>query len=614
MTAQNKPLVICTTLLIERSPQALPLGAACVASAVKHDPLTTDLCDVRLIPFCAEEDAYRAHAATPETAGAFIADALTAADTAFKADSADKADAAFKAGSADKATAAFKAGRAPAIVLFSVFVWNRPVLEEAARILRSRGIICVAGGPEVTAAPESFTDFDYTVSGEGELSVPPLVAKLLGAPHALEATDALSASHTLNADSAAVAERHIPRTPCMDLSVLSSPYLDGTLDPSDYDGALWELARGCPFKCSYCFESKGEKTVRAFPMERIEAELDLFARKKVPQVFVLDPTYNANKDRALKLLDLIAKKTPDTFYYFEARAEFIDAKLAKAFTRIPCALQIGLQSADENVLRLVNRPFNRKQFARSMSILNEAGVTFGLDLIYGLPSETYKSFKTGVDFAISAYPNNLEIFCLSVLPGTDLYERADELKLTYETKPPYHIIHTDKMSKSDIEKARLLADACSTFYNDGCAVPWFNIVLDTLKMRASDFFERFAAWRTAALKASDASSADSTFKCDAAPNSGRTSESGCGQLTQKQIEELQVSFVTELLKEKHADRFIRIVTDLIRFNGAIARNTATGAHEKVHLSYPAEYLESEWMFNLEYFVKSVKPKADTVTI
>jgi radical SAM superfamily enzyme YgiQ (UPF0313 family) len=56
---------------------------------------------------------------------------------------------------------------------------------------------------------------------------------------------------------------------------LTSPYLDGTLDLSKYEGALWELARGCPFKCSYCYESKGEKKVRLLPMERIEKELKL---------------------------------------------------------------------------------------------------------------------------------------------------------------------------------------------------------------------------------------------------------------------------------------------------------------------------------------------------
>ena len=52
-------------------------------------------------------------------------------------------------------------------------------------------------------------------------------------------------------------------------------------------------------------------------MARIEKELDLFAQKKVPQVFVLDPTYNADKTRAIQLLKMIKEKTPDTFYYFD---------------------------------------------------------------------------------------------------------------------------------------------------------------------------------------------------------------------------------------------------------------------------------------------------------
>ena len=110
-------------------------------------------------------------------------------------------------------------------------------------------------------------------------------------------------------------EREISKANCRafppELNTISSPYLDGTLDPAEYGGALWELARGCPFKCSYCYESKGEKKIQYFPMERIEKELKLFAEKDVPQVFVLDPTYNANKERALSLLKMMAKITPN---------------------------------------------------------------------------------------------------------------------------------------------------------------------------------------------------------------------------------------------------------------------------------------------------------------
>ena len=50
-----KSKIIFTTLLIEKSPQAIPLGAACVASAVKNSPLTKDLCDVELLAFNIED-------------------------------------------------------------------------------------------------------------------------------------------------------------------------------------------------------------------------------------------------------------------------------------------------------------------------------------------------------------------------------------------------------------------------------------------------------------------------------------------------------------------------------------------------------------------------------
>ena len=47
--------VICTTLLIEKSPQALPLGAACIASAVKNYPELKGLIEVSLKAFCLED-------------------------------------------------------------------------------------------------------------------------------------------------------------------------------------------------------------------------------------------------------------------------------------------------------------------------------------------------------------------------------------------------------------------------------------------------------------------------------------------------------------------------------------------------------------------------------
>lgn len=530
-----KSKVICTSLLVEKSPQALPLGAACIASAIKNNQLTKDIIQTQVLTFTLEDK-----------------------NLALKNSDTEKADYIYQALIENKAE----------IVCFSTFVWNRNIFELTSKLLKAKGIITIAGGPEVTAHPQELKkSFDYLVSGEGEVKVPFLVKAIIN-------------------------KEEIKSLPADTLSLedLQSPYLDGSIDPAEFGGALWELARGCPFKCSYCYESKGEKKVRLFPMKRIEKELDLFAKKNIAQVFVLDPTYNINKDRAIKLIDLIAKKTPDTFYYFEARAEYIDRQLARAFTKIPCALQIGLQSANEESLKLVNRPFNRKQFVKNINLLNQEGVIFGLDLIYGLPAETYKSFREGINFALSLYPNNLEIFCLSVLPGTDLFDRAKELKLIFEDKPPYHVINTDRFSAEDIKHAEELTLACNYFYNDGHAVPWFNTICQSLKIKSDLFLKRFYSYAK-----------ENKISLDC-------------QTPHLEIEKNQIKFVNSLYQEKGLVKYIKAANDIIRFNGALSRKTECGKTQEIQLNYPVEYINSEFSLNLEFFVSNVKMKSGKIRI
>ena len=574
----KKAKIICTTVLVERSPQALPLGAACVASAIKNSALTKDFCEVLLECFY------------PGDSEAVIAESLL--EEFFKDD--------------DKSLVR--------VCAFSVFVWNRLVLEKVAAALREKGVICIAGGPEITASvrdkSNAFSNFDYVVSGEGEISVPKLIKEIVE-KRRQTSSSLLSLEHGGQSSSAA-----FTTSPELSEDLYPSPYLDGTLNPDDFGGVLWELARGCPFKCSYCYESKGEKTVRLFPMERIEKELDFFAKKNVPQVFVLDPTYNADKKRALQLLNMIAKKTPRTFYYFEARAEFIDRQLAQAFTKLPCAVQIGLQSADENVLRLVNRPFNKKVFVRNIGFLNEAGVIFGFDLIYGLPGENLTGFKNGIDFAISLYPNNLELFCLSVLPGTDLADRAEQLHLNYEKKPPYHVINTDKYSKEDMLAAKKLSEACTFFYNDGRAVPWFNTICRALKMKASEFFGKFAEselfkdYEKVSINNCGSSSSSENKEIGTRQKNGKPQECNC--LNHKEIEVIQVTFITELLKQKKLDRFIKPCQNIINFNGALSRVQDTGKKEIITLDYEPEYIDSQYATDLQFFAANVPSKKTVV--
>ena len=215
---------------------------------------------------------------------------------------------------------------------------------------------------------------------------------------------------------------------------------------------------------------------------------------------------------------------------------------------------------------------------------------FGLDVIYGLPGDSLKGFKESIDFAINLYPNNLELFCLSVLPGTDLFDKASDLHLNFEKEPPYHIINTDRYSKNDIENAGHIAKACSFFYNEGRAVPWFNTICHALKTRPSQFFERFYNY---------------LIKLPG------EKQNCCNH---KEIEEIQKDFVKKCLTERKAGRLANAALDIISFNGAMSRKTDTGISEVINLHYPIEYIESEYSLDLEFFAKNVRMKNNRVKV
>ena len=574
-----KEKIVCATLLVEKSPQALPLGAACVASSIKSRFKNLEV----LLFSPTMEDSEYFGKSDVEKANIFAEKLLAFADV--------------------------KA------VCLSVYVWNRLVLEKVGLSLMEKGILVIAGGPEITANPDSFVGADFVVSGEGEAAVPLLLEKLeKSSKYDIADTSIFEKDFAEDAFFVEKSKYH-PETKkvfykkSLAGEELTSPYLDGTLDLSKYEGALWELARGCPFKCSYCYESKGEKKVRLLPMERIEKELKLFAEKDVPQVFVLDPTYNANKERALSLLKMMAKITPNTFYYFEARAEFIDRQIAKAFTKLPCAVQFGLQSSDEEVLKKVNRSFNKSQFVKNINILNQEGVIFGFDLIYGLPGDNLSGFCNSIDFALNLMPNNLELFCLSVLPGTDLFDDAKGYGLVYEEKAPYHVIETPGFSKDDMKKAAKVSAACNVFYNQGRAVPWFNSLMKALQVKPSKFFKDFIAWYE-------------SKKCDFAPKNGKKlsiEELSLACVSHKEVEKLQLDFLRDYLdggfssgnssvkssgKTGKKQYLLPTVENLIRFNGAISRVTADGTKEKLSLAFHPDDLASPYAADMVFFAKN----------
>lgn len=534
---EKKALCLVLAAQAEYSPKALPLGAACVVSALKADPRLSARLEASVL------------SADPGETPVSFARRAAALD--------------------------------PSILGFSLFVWNRPYLEKAAEELRRLlpGAFLFAGGPEATADPDSFSPgrpFDCLTLGEGEASAPLALSSFLdgegGRPFAV-------------------------RGQALDPVDLPSPWLDGSLPALERGGALWELARGCPFACAYCYESKGEGRVRPLPAARLERELELFVRSGIEQVSVLDPTFNADPARAKALLDMIEAKGEGIHFSFEVRAEFLDREQARRFASIPCSVQIGLQSADPGVMRALGRPFDPALFARKLRMLDEAGAVYGIDLMYGLPGDSHSGFLSSLAFALSLRPNHLDVFRLSVLPGTPLRERAAALGIEFDADPPYAAAALPGYPAEDIERSASFARAVEVFYNRGRAVPWFG----ALATAAGVSFGALIAEIETALR----------LRKDAR---GLGEVDAEGVYDHRRVEDFQIDFAEGFLVHRGRPECVDAMRDLIRLHGAYSRALAEGEESLVSLNYDPEAVLSPAGLDPRAFARSCRKRPGRVWI
>lgn len=434
MSAAATLSVTFLTAAVEPGPRAAPFGAARVASALKAAPALAGSIRVHIAEGTAQDSAEGLAAKALETA--------------------------------------------PDILGLSLYSWNSRLLESAARLIRMRQprVIIVAGGPDASADPDRLAGSgvaDIIVAGEGEAAMVDIVAAVLkGGP----------------------LPGPIIRAALLDPTGLTSPWLDGTLDPSRWGGAALELTRGCPYRCSFCFESKGTARLRHFPLDTARKEVERFGEAGVEEVFVLDPTFNADARRMAAAVRVFQEAGPDLRYMIELRAELLGAKQVELLAGIDCAVQIGLQSADPRVLANVNRNIDPDIFAAKVGLLDEAGILYGLDLIYGLPGDTLAGFRRSLDFALALGPNHLDVFRLAVLPGTALADDAARLGLVHDPMAPYLVRSTPEFPSGDLDAAESLARATDLFYTNGRAVMWFRPLTAFMRMRPSALLSGFAKW------------------------------------------------------------------------------------------------------------------------
>ena len=308
---------------------------------------------------------------------------------------------------------------------------------------RSPGTRVVFGGPE--AAPGSpvlaSRAVDACVIGEGESAF-------------LEALSELAAAPRRGASAAGAAAVPGRRTPW------SSRRFPTRTSPGSWSGT-----RRIPCTSRPCADARtgaatagtrrSSPAVRSWPAGLLEAIFPWAAANSVPEIYLMDPTFNGVPGWEAKLETIAGLNGSGIPLHTELRLERVEERHAALFRRAGFrSVEAGLQSTNPAALRAVRRTWDRERFLRGASALRRQGIVVRTGVILGLPCDTGEGFRSTVRFLEDAgLAGDMEVYPLGVLPGTDLRREAPALGVAHMGRPPYHVLSTPTMSADGIAES-----------------------------------------------------------------------------------------------------------------------------------------------------------------
>ena len=189
----------------------------------------------------------------------------------------------------------------------------------------------------------------------------------------------------------------------------------------------------CKQKCNYCdFASfAGQEQRIDFYLSALEKEAKNSPIKQFQTLYIGGGTPSLLSAKQIeKLAGIITKQFGPIEDFeestFEANPESLTKEKLEVLKQVGFnRISIGLQSFNDAELKTLGRVHNAAQFLNAYQIAREEEFNnINVDLIAGLPGQTFESFKSSLQRLLDLKPAHLSVYGLQIEEGTPFFEQG----------------------------------------------------------------------------------------------------------------------------------------------------------------------------------------------
>ncbi|MFC1619941.1 radical SAM protein [Candidatus Neomarinimicrobiota bacterium] len=344
-------------------------------------------------------------------------------------------------------------------------------------------VTTIMGGVHPTFCDEELLEehgdvIDFIIRGEGELTLPALLGKLIEGHDPPEVRGISFAR-----DNAVI---RTPGQPFIsDLDSLRVAW--DLLEWEDYqyfvipDSRLAAIStsRGCSHECTFCSQQKfWEQTWRARSPDSVVSEMQMLKEIHGANVFLITDEYpTCDKERWELLLDLIIDRNLDIYLLMETRVEDIirDEQILDKYRAAGIIhVYIGIEATDQETLDAIKKDASAEQSRRAIELIRKHGMISETSFVLGFPWETEQSIEHTLKLAKHYNPDFAHFLAITPWPYADMYDEVKQRIEVYDyakynlVEP---IIRPNAMSREAVHQA--IVDCYKRYYM-GKVIDYFN--------------------------------------------------------------------------------------------------------------------------------------------